>query len=248
MFLAGLTGLALVLLFGGTIVLARFAFHAENLFERLREIPMFSSLYNGLALTMEAGWPIHYAFGWGSLWGEAGGSALVSLSAFQAIGRFAIRGDEPPDASSGDGLVYMLGGNVLNRLAREQYSSERWLDRMYVTGFLPWGYAAGTLAFPLTRDTELALFLGHFGAEGGWLAEMAPRVFGGTDDLVGQAVLYSTCDEALVGEEVLAAGAYTQAGPVHGASLWAQDVMRWLLILILFLGAPVYVLLLGGGG
>ncbi len=248
MFLAGLVGFAFVVLFGGLIVLARFAFHTENLFERLRDIPLFSGLYEGLALTMEAGWPIHYALGWGSLWGEAGGSALVSLRAFQAIGQFAMRGDQPPDASSGDGLVYMLGSNVLNRLAREQYTAERWLDRMYVTGFQPWGYAAGTLAFPLARDTELALLLGHFGAEGGWMAEMAPRVFGATDDLVGQAVLYATCDEALVGEEVLAAGAYTRAGPAHGASLWAQDVMRWLLILTLFLGAPLYVVLVGGGG
>ncbi len=248
MFLAGLLGLAFVLLFGGMMVVARFAFRPEDLRDRLRSIPLFSKLYHGLALTMEAGWPIHYGFGWGSLWGEAGGGSLISLSTFRGVGRFAMRGDRPPEASSGDGLMYMLGSNALSQLAREHYSPERWLDRMYVTGFLPWGYAAGTLAFPPTREPELALFLGHFGSEAGWMAEMSPRVFGGSDDLVGQAVMYATCDEALIGEEVLAAGAYTQAGPAHGASLWAQDAMRWLLVLLLFLGPPLYLFLLGGGG
>jgi len=41
----------------------------------------------------------------------------------------------------------------------------------------------------------------------------------------------------LVGEELYAAGAYLQAGPLHTASLRAQDTLRWIIVGIILLGA-----------
>ena len=55
----------------------------------------------------------------------------------------------------------------------------------------------------------------------------------GTDNLPAQAILYATADEQLIGEDLFAGGAYVGAGPMHIASLHAQDVIRWLLIGIL---------------
>jgi hypothetical protein len=40
----------------------------------------------------------------------------------------------------------------------------------------------------------------------------------------------------LIGEELYAAGAYIRAGSMHTASLHAQDVLRWLLVLSILAG------------
>jgi hypothetical protein len=58
----------------------------------------------------------------------------------------------------------------------------------------------------------------------------------GTDNLTGQAVLYATAHEPLIGEELYAGGAYLQAGPIHTASLQAQDAIRWLLVGVILIG------------
>jgi hypothetical protein len=49
--------------------------------------------------------------------------------------------------------------------------------------------------------------------------------------------LYATAQEPLIGEELYAAGAYLQAGPLHISSLRAQDILRWVLAAIILGGA-----------
>jgi hypothetical protein len=41
----------------------------------------------------------------------------------------------------------------------------------------------------------------------------------------------------LLGEELYAAGAYLGAGAAHTASLGMQDILRWVLVVIIVIGA-----------
>jgi hypothetical protein len=59
---------------------------------------------------------------------------------------------------------------------------------------------------------------------------------GGTDNLSGQAVLFASAHEPLIGEETYAGGAYLGAGPMHTASLYAQDILRWVIIGLIVVG------------
>jgi len=78
------------------------------------------------------------------------------------------------------------------------------------------------------------------------IADAAERTgsvsLGGSENLSAQAVLYAAAQEPLIGEELFAAGAYAQAGPMHVASLKAQDFLRWLLVGALLLGAALKLL------
>ncbi len=233
--------------FAGVLMLARFGLTEEGLYERLRPIPLFTALYRGLALAMEAGWSLHYALGQGSLWGEEGGMGLAGLSTLKAVGRFALRGDRPPEATTGDGLLYFLGRSTLRRLCRENHVSGDCSERMHLMGLMPWGYVVGVLSTPLAERTEVSVAVGHFGPEIGLLTETAPVVLTASEDLSAQALMYAAADETLVGEDVFAAPAYARAGASHLASLLAQDVFRWILVLALLLGGPLY-LIFGGGG
>ena len=58
-------------------------------------------------------------------------------------------------------------------------------------------------------------------------------------DLTGQAILFASSQESLIGEELFAAGAYIGAGPVHMASLTVQDILRWVIVIVLLAGASL---------
>ena len=78
------------------------------------------------------------------------------------------------------------------------------------------------------------------------LAEASDRqnasLIAASDNLSAQSIFYAAAQDPLVGEELFAAGAYVGAGPWHDASLNVQDVLRWLIILAILIGAGLKVL------
>ena len=91
------------------------------------------------------------------------------------------------------------------------------------------------------ENVSAAVFMGHFGVEAALLADAAERdnalAVGASDDLAGQAVWYASAPETLIGEELFAASAYIGASPYQTASLTVQDVLRWIIIAVLVVGA-----------
>ncbi len=87
------------------------------------------------------------------------------------------------------------------------------------------------------------MLIGHFGPEVALLTDAADRAnslaVAAADDPAAQAVLYASVDDPLVGEELFAAGAYTNAGASHQASLQAQDILRWVIIFVLLGGSAL---------
>ena len=110
-----------------------------------------------------------------------------------------------------------------------------------VVGLTPFSAAAGTLPIFHDESVSAAVFVGHFGVEAALLADAAERentlVVGSSDDLAAQAVRYASAPETLIGEELFAASAYLGANPSQTASLAVQDILRWIIILALVVGA-----------
>jgi hypothetical protein len=94
---------------------------------------------------------------------------------------------------------------------------------------------------PQNENVSANIMIGHFGSEVALLADAAERenvlVIGASDNLAGQAVLFANTQDALIGEELFATGAYLGAGASHVSSLTVQDVLRWLIIITLLGGA-----------
>lgn len=244
--MSALLALGWLLLAGGLWVLTRFVLGEAQLRERLRELPLFTRLYQGLALALEAGWSVAYHLGARSLTGSGGGSLLLSLPVFRELGRWVLRGDRPPETTVGEGWAYLAARDIRQAWPAPENSASPGAV-LSLPGLQPWEYVAGHVALSTVKPTELAVFFGSWGPEVGWMTETAEQRFGGTEDLLGQAVLYTTCDHSLVGDHWWVTGAYTQVGRAHLAGAWVYDALRWLLWWLLFLGAPLY-LLLGGTG
>ena len=115
-----------------------------------------------------------------------------------------------------------------------------------LAGLTPFSAAAATMSMLDDEHVSVAALIGHFGVEVGLLSEAADRsnalLIGATGDPAAQSVLYATASEALVGEELFAARAYLANDPGPTVSLTVQDVLRWLIIVGLVLGALLKVL------
>lgn len=208
----------------------------------VRELPALMRLYRAIGLSVEDGTRLHILLGHGGLLNARGGSAFAGLAALRLIAERTSVSDKPPVASAGDPTLGLLTQDTLQ--AGYQAAG---VDELYVptsgrvTGFGPFGYAAGAMPINSNENISANILLGHFGAEVGLLTEASERenvtLIGASDDLAGQSVLFASSQESLIGEELFAAGAYIGAGPSHMASLTVQDILRWGIVLALLGGA-----------
>jgi len=237
--LLGILGLGLVLFFFGLILLFAFLIRRGRS-PALRSIPAFDRLQKAIGRAVEAGNRLHVSIGSGEITGPQAAVALVGLTILNRIARDTTISDRPPVATSGQGSLAILTQDVMRSSAREIGAEYSPLSGR-LTGVTPFSYAAGAMAVVQDEDVGASILIGSFGPEVALINEIGERTGGmtlaGTDNLPGQAVIYATAQEPLIGEETFAGGAYLDAGPVHTASLRAEDWLRWLIIASLLLGA-----------
>ena len=234
-------GLLFVLFFASLMVAFWYLNRRANLLG-LRRISAFSRLRQAIDLSVEDGSRLHVTLGRGGLTGPQSAAALVGLSMLKRVSQIASESDRPPIATTGEGVLALLAQDTL----RATYE-DRGVFQDYdptsgrLAGLTPFSYAAATL--PIMRDEAVSanLLAGNFGAEVGLITTGADYArtlsLGGADNLTAQSILYATAQEPLVGEELYAGGAYLDAGPMHSASLHAQDVIRWLLVIFILFNA-----------
>jgi hypothetical protein len=210
----------------------------------LREMPAMTRLYRTLGLSIEDGTRLHIALGTGSLLDARGGSALAGLAMLRHIAERTSVSDKPSVASAGDPMLGLLTQDTLQSGYQAAGVEELYVPTTgRVTGLSPFGYAAGTMNISQNENVSANIIIGHFGPEAALLAEASDRenvvMIGASDDLTGQSVLFANTQDAFIGEELFAAGAYLGAGASHVASLTVQDILRWVVILALLGGAVV---------
>lgn len=208
----------------------------------LRSLQAFKRFRREVDLAVEAGKRLHISLGSGNINELRGGSAFIGLTILDRCARAASNSDRPPVTTSGDGVITILSQDTLRNTYRSLATEQRYDPASArLTGLTPMAYAVG--AMPAIHDEQVSanIFAGHFGAEVALLAEAGERsqslTVAGSDSLPGQAVIYATSDEPLVGEELYAVGAYLGAGRAHVASLQMQDIVRWLIVSIIVIGA-----------
>jgi hypothetical protein len=240
-FMMGLVGFGIIFLsaalMGGVAALRRKSTPA------FREIPGFTRLRHAIGRVVEDGTRLHLSLGRGALATPQSASALAGLTLLRRLAELTSAGDQPPIATSGDAAMAILSQDTLQigSLASAQGAYDPTAGRL--TGLTPFSYAAG--AIPVIHDENIStnVLMGNFGVEIGLLAEAAERsrtfTLAASDNLTAQAVLFACAQEPLIGEELYAAGAYVDAGPLHAASLTVQDILRWSIVVVILVGALI---------
>lgn len=237
-----LAGLGVVLL--SAILMAVFAVMHRRTPLTFRNIPAFAKLRRAIGLAVEDGTRLHFSLGRGSLITPFGAAALAGLSMLRRVAELTSVSDRPPVATTGDSLLAVLAQDTL-RAAYEASVVDGEFDPTTgrLAGVTPFSYAGGVI--PVMRDENVSanVLIGNFGIEAALLTDASERsnafTLAGSDNLPAQAVLFASTPDPLIGEEVYAAGAYVQAGPMHAASLRVQDILRWLIILAILIGAAL---------
>lgn len=230
-----------VILLSGMLLLAISAWKRRSP-SMLRNIPALTQLQRSLGLGIEDGSRLHVSLGSGSLLDARSGSAFAGLAMLRHIAEHTAVSDKPTVASAGDPVLGLLAQDSLQAGSRAAGDEELYIPTNgRIAGLSPFGYAAGAMNILKDEGVSTNIMAGHFGPEAALLAEAADREsvhnIGSSEDLTGQAVLFASTQEALLGEELFAAGAYLGAGPTHAASLTVQDILRWLVIMALVFGA-----------
>jgi len=211
-----------------------------------REIPAFTRLRRAIGRVVEDGTRLHVSLGRGALITPQSASAMAGLTLLRRLAELTSAGDQPPIATSGDATLAILSQDTLRTAS--QASGQGVYDPAAgrLTGLTPFSYAAGAVSAIRDENISTNVLLGNFGVEAALLAEAAERAntftLAASDNLAAQAVLYASAQEPLIGEELYAAGAYMDAGPVHAASLTVQDILRWMIIVVILVGALIQLL------
>ncbi len=238
----GLLGTGILILVGALMALFTFL-HKRSPFS-FRNIQAYTRIRRAASIVVEDGTRLHVSLGNGNLLTTAGASALAGLALLRRLGKTTSLSDNPPISTSGNPLINLAAEETL-RMAHESVAVDQSFNpnNARLTGLTPLSYAAGVM--PAIRDEQVStnILIGSFGPEVGLLTEAADRqnttVIAASDSIPAQAVLYATSNEPLIGEELFAAGAYTQSGDRFSAGLVTQDVLRWLLIIALLAGAAL---------
>lgn len=236
-----LAGLGLVII-AAILMIALSIINRKQPMKGLRAIPAFNRLRQAIGLAVEDGSRLHVSLGSGGIITPQMTSGLVGLTVLERVAQLSSVSDSPPVATSGEGTLAILSQDTLRATYRAANAPTLYdPTRGQMTGVTPFSYAAGTLPVMSDENVSANILIGNFGSEAALLGDAAERhgtfTLAGSDTLPGQAVLYATTRDALIGEELFASGAYLNAGAVHASSLRVQDILRWLVLAALLVGA-----------
>src|SRR4026209_5825 len=213
----------------------------------LRLIEAYERLNRSVGLAVENGTRLHISLGRGNLFTARSGSALAGLAMLRRLSERTSVSDRPPIVTSGDAPLTILSQDTLQSGYRAAGAEDQYrFNTGRLTGRSPFSYAAGTIPIMHDENVSTNVFIGDFGSEAGLLTEESDRVnsnvIAASDNLSAQAIFYASSQDPLIGEELFAAGAYVGAGGSHQASLNVQDILRWLIILAMLIGAGLTIL------
>lgn len=237
--LAAMLSLAALGLF--VLVVLFFAFPGRRWPVVFRPLRAFEALGTALERAVEAGERVHVSLGTGSVTGPEVGPALAGLAVLSRVGSATAMSDRPVVVTTGNGAMAVLAQDTLRAAYDRASAKERYRPTSArMLGPTPYSYVAGLPVVLATEHVSVNMLIGSFGLEGALAADFGERqqsfVLAGADDIQTQSLLYATAEYPLIGEEVFAGGAYLNVGPLHRASLRAQDVIRLLVVAGILVG------------
>jgi len=203
---------------------------------RFRSIPLFTSLRAQMGRAIESGRELHVSIGTGGIGGEDMATTLAGVGIVEYLADEAAASGIAPIITTADATALLLAEDTLRRphirqgdLGNYPPLSAR-LSALNATQ-----YAAATMDY-LARGNVLAnVMSGVFGPEAALINHEANKHdllhFNAAADPRALAVLMTSSDNLLIGEEMFAAKAYLQARPPHLASLRAADLARWIIVI-----------------
>lgn len=240
--------LSLIIVMIGIGLLLVFTIAARRGFKpALRPLSGYESLPDLVGQAVESGGRLHVSLGPNSILDEQTGVTLAGLAMLDIATEASAISDRSPVASTGDATALPIIGDMILRAYQRHDLLERHDPKAArLVALDPVALAGGATSIIADEDVAANVLIGSFGPEVALMAEAGKRQrilqTIGSDRLEAQAVAYTMADSPLIGEEVFVARAYLGQQPSATAGLATQDVLRWLVIGLIVLGAALQTL------
>jgi hypothetical protein len=236
----GFTGIVIIVLFFGLMIFFSII-NKEPEQKNIRPIPAYDKIIQEINVSVEDGTQLHISLGRGGIIGPESASALAGLSILKQIIEKSSVCDFPPVATTGNAVISILAQDTILGSSKAISVADQGRNPSgELVGVTPFSFAAGTLSTIRDDNVSANIHTGWFGSEVIWLTTAGERqstpTIAGTAELPAQAVIYASASDPLIGEELFAGGAYLGAGISHLASISAQDIFRWIIIVVIIGG------------
>ena len=200
----------------------------------LRPISGFTEGVKAVRHVVESGSELHISLGSAGLSEQAGATAVAGIDVVQMVAPGTWISDNQMVVSSGNGETAILAQDALQQAYHEAQIIEPVQElQVQVGGMTPFSYAAGILPLTGAKQGSTHFLAGNFGLEAAFIADSIERnegkLLAGSDSAPAQAIFSAMAEEAFLGEELFAGGAYLTGETWRIASLRAQDIMRLIL-------------------
>ncbi len=222
----------------------------------MRRFPLFSRAAGEVGRAAEEGALVHLTLGSGSLVGSDAMTSVAALEGMTPLLSLAAAYDTPPIITTGEPTLYLLADDWMRRAYLRVGNVERY--RPLLVQFSaddPLLYAAWASTYALDAEKGgTQIMVGAFEQEVSLLADAAVRksfnLMGGTVSPTGISALYPATDvhRLAIGEDLFSGAAAGQEKPSLEALVWAEEMMRWLLILSIVVIAILSVMGIEVGG
>jgi len=212
----------------------------------LRPLSPYTMLKDQAGLAVESGSQLHLTLGRAGLTSTGSPTSIAALTVLDAVAKDGCANGTPPLATVGEGtLLPAAQSSLLKAYNEAQYTSgfEAGAAQFIATDTDPFSYAGGVTTVIHQNSVSNSVAVGRFGTELALITAAAERKgmdqIVGTDDPLAMALGTAVSQNVLIGEELLASGAYLEGKPSQLASVQVQDILRILIALIL-LGIAIY--------
>lgn len=203
----------------------------------LRKIPGLDAVEEAIGRATEMGRPILYIPG---LSGVSDVATIASLNILSHVVKKAASYETSIIVPNRDPVVYLIAREVVKEALSLAGRPDLFdPDSVYYVTDSQFGYASAVCGIMVREKPATNFFLGMFWAESLILAETGATTgaiqIAGTDAVTQLPFFITACDYTLIGEELYAASAYLSREPVLVSTIRAQDMMKAIIWIIIFL-------------
>jgi hypothetical protein len=239
-FIADYSGLILLIVFGVLLGIFIFMYRSGRRRPRFRAIPAFGLLRGQMGRAIESGRELHVSIGTGGVSGDDTATTLAGLSIAEYLADEAAASGIAPTVTTSDPTSVILAEDAVRRpYTRQGNLSDFPRNAARLPALDATQYAAATMDLLNHEPVLTNIMSGTFGSEAALIDQAAnnndlPQLFGGSDPRA-LAVMSTSTDNVLMGEEMYAAKAYLRAQLPQLAGLRAADIVRAIIVVLIVL-------------
>jgi hypothetical protein len=215
---------------------------AKSKLPEIRRIPGLEAIDEAVGRATEMGKPIFCTPGWADITTSHAAPTFAALDIIHHVARLAAKYDTRIIVPVAYPNVYPLAEQVVQQAYVMEGKAENYSPDMVVfTSQEQYAYTAACLGIIQREKVAATILVGHFASEAINFAEATAAVnaisIAGTESTYQLPFFTAACDYTMIGEELMAAGAYISKDPTRLGSIAGQDYAKLLAYVWILVGA-----------